>query len=258
DGMTWEETLRRAAAVANDRSAARFGLFHEGAPTPYSFLLELGARGEARFAEDGGARPALRSDAWRVAWETAADAYRSGAVYGAIRREGEPADPAAMFADGRLAMMLGGVSLADRIAGLGAEWGTVTEPVDPARPGVSQSFRYSAYLAVPNNGAQPDFAWEVVRFLAEGPLAEGGGGIPLDQAAFKRKYGEADVSAFARLRPAAAADAAADPNAGLSAEFFATLFVEGNRLADAVVGGGMPVDRAFDEWAGIGEALLLP
>lgn len=184
DRMSWEEVFRLAQRfpVEGQGDERVYGLSTSSA-SAYGAAETAGWTMGLRLTSADGSQMTAHTEAWKPIWQFVVDGVRKGWLYEAQPRTGSISGidfykrypfltgNAAMFvADSSIAFDL--VEAKRRYQLAEFAWDVVTEPVDPARPGVSSSFSMDYVYAIPAQSANSRDAWEMLKFIVSPAIAK--------------------------------------------------------------------------------------
>ncbi|MEF3308871.1 extracellular solute-binding protein [Paenibacillus sp. GYB004] len=177
DQMSWEDVLALAQRFpANGQGEDRvYGLIPYSA-SPYGTTESIGRTKGIGLTDADASKMTANTDAWRSIFQFVADGVKKGWLY-----ESKPLTGSISGADfykrnpfltGNAAMMVSTNSTANDLIQAKQRynladfaWDIVTEPVDPAKPNVSSTFRIDEIYAIPANSENARDGWELIKSI---------------------------------------------------------------------------------------------
>lgn len=159
-GWTWAD-LRAAAAQLSDPATDTYGFAVDAKPDPYDFEQFYWSNGTSYIAPDGSAVDGYMNSAEGAEVLTMfADMIASGEAL--ALNIGDDTSGSSLFRAGKLAMFEGAMWNMSGIQESGVNFGTVVLPAFGDKPVVSTI--NSSAISISANTANPDLAWEFVKF----------------------------------------------------------------------------------------------
>lgn len=231
DKMSWEETLQLAARFPTDGKPEErvYGLvpsYFDNAP---QLAEQIGKTKGMSFISPDGKQATINTDSWKQVWNTALDAYRKGYVFQRPPRSGnikmEDYFKSNPFIMGKAAMALADYTLKGNLQTAAAQyntpsfaWDIVTEPVDPARPDESSTFRMGPIYAVNAKSDNLRPAWEMIKLINSEEIAKkldktfGGNNLSI-QVQLTKSDASHNFAPFYSMKPSQQLDSGLQPQA---------------------------------------------
>jgi multiple sugar transport system substrate-binding protein len=271
DGMTWDEVLKLAEQVASGNGKERtYGIsFDSWWPSNVMANAQKFARQlKLRFFDDNLERMEINRPEWENVFSTIVSLHKNKVVLDETTAQSDQGQyydyNDNIFTRGKLAMMIGDISLIDtiisgneRIQNTGKgdpiDWDVVTMPTFPEAPNIGSALFVSGLMGINAKAQNADGAWDFIRFINSKEWAR----IKSRSESYlssltefvKPKEGyEYNVGAFYKLTPIAGNE---------NTITFPNIDQIGQTQLDEVLKGKMKLKDALKKWDEEGNKLLV-
>nr|WP_280921786.1 extracellular solute-binding protein [Paenibacillus sediminis] len=269
--MTWKEVLDLAKRfpTAGSKEDRVYGYYSDNYQSPLNSLVtSIGNTNNLRIIDPEGKQFQFSSESWKMAFRTAVEAIKSGAVYNQDQNQtgqGNTFTEQDAFVVGKAAMTIKGSWYMNQLEYVRMsnqnkpfEWAVVTVPVNPSEPDVSPEVNIFNIMAIDSHTSNLKAALEFMKFISSDQMAKiksrtYSGQLSIRKEYIKDKDGH-DLEPFYMLKPRASSNGIYSNVPGMFFSQFNTLLTtEG----DKVIKGEQSIDEALTRIQEQGQAELL-
>ncbi|WP_128894968.1 extracellular solute-binding protein [Longirhabdus pacifica] len=218
DQMSWDDIIERAAMFpSTDDEDAIYG-FEKAWGDLFGLISGMAETYGLSYVDPDAMEVTMDTEAWNKVFETAINAYQSGAVYLPDEKTEEENEATGdiyyesqeKFTLGKSAMIISGVWYMDYIDNSGysdsdpINYDIVTVPVDPMHPEKGGSMNISNVFAINAQSEHIDAAWEFIQFVNGDTLAKATGKSTYELLTRKEHMdapNHINIDAFYKLAP---------------------------------------------------------
>ncbi|GIP20442.1 ABC transporter substrate-binding protein [Paenibacillus sp. J22TS3] len=278
DGMTYDEVFELARRVTSGEGKDHItgiSLSPIGA-TPIINMRTYAAPLGLKMYDEKAEKMTVNTPGWEKVWNTLSKLHKDKIIDGG---SGEIEDGTIVdmsktgIMTGKIAMELGDISKVRELIGYNKaaktnkkmtpiEWGVVTPPVHPEKPGVGSSIYIGDAMAINSNAPSPDTAWEFIKSVNSPEWAKVKAKSVSYEMVTRKSFikpvdGENyNVEAFLKLSPAPPANANEEELSSKKPQLNRAIYIAATAAFQEVVDGKKTVKEGLAEWESKGNEML--